>query len=110
VKVIKVEKQNVLKKIKVSVPVNLDTQCGVKLELGGLCGRSISCKMHPIAFKRSVVGRSTTYDILHAEYYAKASITKKNNSVPTASLIPLINEGGIHDPSLEDDIMGLLSI
>jgi hypothetical protein len=64
------------KKVKTVAPLNLDTQCGVKNDTGR-CGRAITCKMHSVSMKRAVVGRSTTYDALFAEYQMKS--TKKGS-------------------------------
>ena len=49
--------------------------CGVKTDAGP-CLRGITCKMHAVALKRAVLGRSSTFDILLAEYQAKAHSKK----------------------------------
>ena len=59
--------------------LNLDTQCGVILENGLACTRSITCKIHPISSKRAVVGRSQSYDLLHQESMARTLLSKKGN-------------------------------
>ncbi|KAJ3332112.1 hypothetical protein HDU76_001256 [Blyttiomyces sp. JEL0837] len=56
---------------KVKGPIDLDKQCGVPLETGLLCQRSITCKIHSVSAKRSVVGRTQQYDVLLQEYTNK---------------------------------------
>ncbi|ORY75097.1 SCA7 domain-containing protein, partial [Protomyces lactucae-debilis] len=48
--------------------VGIERQCGVPLPQGGLCARSLTCKSHSTGSKRTVAGRSHTYDILLAQY------------------------------------------
>ncbi|TPX72190.1 hypothetical protein SpCBS45565_g00445 [Spizellomyces sp. 'palustris'] len=52
-------------------PIDLDKQCGVRLDSGALCTRSITCKIHSVGAKRAVQGRSQQYDILFQEHQAK---------------------------------------
>ncbi|KAI9095153.1 SCA7, zinc-binding domain-containing protein [Phlyctochytrium arcticum] len=49
-------------------PIDLDKQCGVRLDNGALCTRSITCKIHSVGAKRGVAGRSQQYDILFQEH------------------------------------------
>ena len=44
--------------------VDLDRQCGVLLENGMACPRSLTCKAHTMTAKRAVVGRSRPFDEL----------------------------------------------
>ena len=79
---IKEEKSIVLKKVKkkhVGPAINLDIHCGVPLDLGGICSRSISCKVHSVPLKRKVEGRSTSYDILYQEHMTRLHSQKKSN-------------------------------
>ena len=74
------------KKAKPVAVFNPDVQCGVKTETG-VCTRAITCKMHSVFMKRAVTGRSNTYDILFAEYQAKASSLKKGDLLFACSLL-----------------------
>ena len=56
---------------KVKAPVDVEKQCGVPLEKGGMCARSLTCKSHAMGAKRAVAGRSMPYDILLAAYQKK---------------------------------------
>ncbi|KAJ3178778.1 hypothetical protein HDU87_003333 [Geranomyces variabilis] len=49
-------------------PIDLDKHCGVRIDLGTLCQRSITCKIHSVGLKRQVQGRSQLYDTLVAEH------------------------------------------
>ncbi|QLQ81186.1 hypothetical protein HG537_0E05410 [Torulaspora globosa] len=49
--------------------IDFDKQCGVELPEGGYCARSLTCKSHSMGAKRSVVGRTKTFDSLLAEYH-----------------------------------------
>ncbi len=57
-------------------PLNLDAMCGVIGENGQPCFRSITCKMHTVAMKRTVTGRSMPYDKMVVEYQKQATIAK----------------------------------
>ena len=46
----------------------MDKHCGVQNEKGLPCSRSLTCKTHPMAAKRSVAGRSQSYDMLLYEW------------------------------------------
>ncbi|KAJ3285745.1 hypothetical protein HDU79_007085 [Rhizoclosmatium sp. JEL0117] len=52
-------------------PVDFDKHCGVMMENGQYCIRSITCKNHSVAMKRAVI-RSTTYENILAEYQGKS--------------------------------------
>lgn len=70
-----------IKKKQIAPPsINLDIHCGVPLDLGGVCTRSISCKVHSVPLKRKVEGRSTTYDILYQEHMARFHLQKKSST------------------------------
>lgn len=49
--------------------IDFDKQCGVELPEGGYCARSLTCKSHSMGAKRSVVGRTETFDNLLANYH-----------------------------------------
>ena len=56
------------KSSKVKGPVDVERQCGVLLQNGQQCARSLTCKSHSMGAKRAVPGRSRPYDILLAAY------------------------------------------
>lgn len=56
-----------LMKPKKTNAMDLDRICGVMLETGGRCMRTIDCKAHTQVAKREVTGRSRPYDDLLAE-------------------------------------------
>lgn len=61
-------------KLKKNLQMDLDRICGVTLETGHRCMRTIDCKAHTQLAKREVLGRSRPYDELLAERKAlKAS-------------------------------------
>ena len=49
--------------------IDFDKQCGVELPEGGYCARSLTCKSHSMGAKRSVLGRTESYDVLLANYH-----------------------------------------
>ncbi|KAJ3055909.1 Dcp1p-Dcp2p decapping enzyme complex alpha subunit [Rhizophlyctis rosea] len=55
---------------KAKAPFDLDKNCGVPLDNGHPCTRSITCKIHPVSAKRAVPGRTMQYDMLVGEYQA----------------------------------------
>ena len=59
------------KPVKQKQPVDVEKQCGVKLDNGQLCARSLTCKSHSMGAKRAVPGRSLPYDMLLAQYQKK---------------------------------------
>lgn len=48
--------------------VDVERQCAVPLPSGKSCTRSLACKRHSFAAKRSVAGRSAPFDLLLARY------------------------------------------
>ncbi|KAJ3103918.1 DNA-directed RNA polymerases I and III subunit RPAC1 [Phlyctochytrium planicorne] len=70
---------------KVKGPIDLDKQCGVPLENGQQCSRSITCKIHAVSAKRAVVGRTQHYDTLFQEYHLK-NREAKGTLVPKAGV------------------------
>jgi SAGA-associated factor 73 len=52
-------------------PVDVEKQCGVVLNNGAQCARSLTCKSHSMGAKRAVPGRSMPYDVLLAQYQKK---------------------------------------
>ena len=56
------------KSSKVKGPVDVERQCGVLLQNGQQCARSLTCKSHSMGAKRAVPGRSKPYDLLLAAY------------------------------------------
>ncbi|KAJ3200388.1 hypothetical protein HDU82_008953 [Entophlyctis luteolus] len=65
-------------------PVDLDKQCGVLLESGLPCSRSITCKIHSVFAKRSVAGRTQHYDSLIAEYQMNRFNSASSGAAPLA--------------------------
>lgn len=63
------------------IPFDLDKQCGVPLETGVACTRSITCKIHSVSLKRAVVGRTMPYDSLIQQYQARAAVKKKSKPI-----------------------------
>ena len=59
------------KAAKAKGPVDVERQCGVVLNNGALCARSLTCKSHSMGAKRAVPGRSMPYDVLLAQYQKK---------------------------------------
>ncbi|KAJ3214619.1 hypothetical protein HDU67_001427 [Dinochytrium kinnereticum] len=75
-------------------PIDLDKQCGVVLETGQLCTRSITCKIHSVSAKRSVFGRTQQYDTLFQEYHLKSREAKGGTQklmVRTQAAVPMAN-------------------
>ena len=70
---------------KVKAPVDVEKQCGVPLEKGGMCARSLTCKSHAMGAKRAVAGRSMPYDILLAAYQKKNQA--RQQSIHSLSII-----------------------
>ncbi|KAF2431748.1 SCA7-domain-containing protein [Tothia fuscella] len=60
-----------LKAAKAKGPVDVERQCGVQLNNGAQCARSLTCKSHSMGAKRAVPGRSMPYDILLQQYQKK---------------------------------------
>ncbi|CAG8554731.1 353_t:CDS:2, partial [Diversispora eburnea] len=87
------------KKRKISLtsegPIDLDKQCGVIVSPNTTpCTRSLTCKSHAMALKRSVQGRSQPYDILLAQYQKKAIGRPQKNGK---------NDGKNEVPEKDDD-------
>jgi len=70
---------------KVKAPVDVEKQCGVPLQNGALCARSLTCKSHSMGAKRGVIGRSQPYDVLLAAYQ------KKNQAKQQSKLLIFIS-------------------
>ncbi|KAJ2725950.1 SAGA complex subunit Sgf73 [Coemansia sp. Benny D115] len=101
---------------KARMPVDLDKQCGVIAEPGaGACTRSLTCKTHSMAMKRSVVGRSKLFDALLQAHLAKSrsAAAAKNaasrnaagsaQSVRNAANVALVGEDGRLEAGFFDD-------
>lgn len=73
---------NTKKKLVRSPPVlNLDKHCGVVIIPSNLpCMRSLTCKSHSVLAKRSVTGRSRSYDELLAKHKLERQADKMTNS------------------------------
>lgn len=52
-------------------PVDVEKQCGVTLQNGAQCARSLTCKSHSMGAKRGVPGRTLPYDMLLQQYQKK---------------------------------------
>ena len=63
-------------------PVDVEKQCGVLLQNGAHCARSLTCKSHSMGAKRSVPGRSMPYDYLLAQYQKKNQAKQQSASLP----------------------------
>jgi SAGA-associated factor 73 len=68
------------KAAKAKGPVNVEMQCGVLLNNGAMCARSLTCKSHSMGAKRSVPGRSMPYDVLLAQYQKKNQAKQQRTS------------------------------
>ncbi|RHZ77367.1 hypothetical protein Glove_180g12 [Diversispora epigaea] len=85
-------------------PIDLDKQCGVILPPNTTpCTRSLTCKSHAMALKRSVQGRSKAYDILLAQYQKKAIGRPQNNGVINSKQENGKNDGKNEVPEKDDD-------
>lgn len=74
------------KAAKAKGPVDVEKQCGVLLNNGAMCARSLTCKSHSMGAKRSVPGRSMPYDVLLAQYQKKNQAKQQRKFFP--SLLP----------------------
>lgn len=68
------------KAAKAKGPVDVEKQCGVVLNNGAMCARSLTCKSHSMGAKRSVPGRSMPYDVLLAQYQKKNQAKQQRKS------------------------------
>lgn len=59
--------------IKSKKVIDLDRHCGVKLDSGEVCSRSLKCKIHTVGMKRAVRGRSQNFDVLYADWTRKGA-------------------------------------
>ena len=87
------------KPVKQKQPVDVERQCGVKLENGQLCARSLTCKSHSMGAKRSVPGRSLPYDMLLQQYQKKNQAKQQREYLTfgvsrSPSLISFRRDGG----------------
>ena len=82
-------------------PVNVETQCGVKLPNGGDCARSLTCKSHSMGAKRSVPGRSLPYDQLLAMYQKRNAAKIQKAALQQAA--PLLEDEGDRGPVDSDE-------
>lgn len=62
-------------------PVDVEKQCGVALENGAHCARSLTCKSHSMGAKRGVPGRSLPYDTLLQQYQKKNQAKQQSMSI-----------------------------
>lgn len=62
-------------------PVDVEKQCGVLMDNGNLCARSLTCKSHAMGAKRAVPGRSAPYDVLLAQYQKKNQAKQQSESL-----------------------------
>ncbi len=69
-------------------PVDVEKQCGVVLDNGAHCARSLTCKSHSMGAKRSVPGRSLPYDTLLQQYQKKNQAKQQSMSCLISSLDP----------------------
>eukprot|EP00960_Hanusia_phi_P010501 307070-Hanusia_phi.AAC.1 len=93
-------------KLKKANTLDLDRICGVMLETGGRCMRTIDCKAHTQVAKREVTGRSRPYDELLAERKAfKANQQAAALAAPNGAMA-LRAQKGRQERSEEEDEIG----
>ncbi|XP_026667740.1 ataxin-7-like protein 1 isoform X3 [Ceratina calcarata] len=64
-----------------------DKHCGVwNDETGKPCTRSLTCKAHTVSLRRTVVGRSKTFDKLLAEHRASKEVPSRPKVIMTGTL------------------------
>jgi SAGA-associated factor 73 len=78
------------KAAKAKGPVDVEKQCGVILNNGAMCARSLTCKSHSMGAKRSVPGRSMPYDVLLAQYQKKNQAKQQRTFYCSLILEPLL--------------------
>ncbi|OMJ07040.1 SAGA-associated factor 73 [Smittium culicis] len=77
------------------VEFDLDKQCGVVVHPSNKqCTRSLTCKAHSMAMKRSVRGRSQPFDSLLQAHLAKSRTAKHARNVDSTNLARRINAKG----------------
>ncbi|GES89177.1 SCA7-domain-containing protein [Rhizophagus clarus] len=87
-------------------PIDLDKQCGVLVPPNvTACSRSLTCKSHSMALKRSVKGRSQAYDILLAQYQKKSIGRPQNNGVPNNKQDNTKKDGKVVIPEKEEEVV-----
>ncbi|CAD1468594.1 unnamed protein product, partial [Heterotrigona itama] len=65
-----------------------DRHCGVwNEETGKPCTRSLTCKAHTVSLRRTVVGRSKTFDKLLAEHRASKEISNRPTKVTVTGTV-----------------------
>ena len=96
---------------KPKAPVNVEQQCGVKLDNGGECARSLTCKSHSMGAKRAVGGRSLPYDQLLAMYQKRnaAKIQKAALSAAAPLLDDEPNTGPVDSDEEKDAVMAAVA-
>lgn len=96
---------------KAKAPVNVEQQCGVKLDNGGECARSLTCKSHSMGAKRAVGGRSLPYDQLLAMYQKRnaAKIQKAALSAAAPLLDDEPNTGPVDSDEEKDAVMAAIA-
>lgn len=85
-------------------PVDVEKQCGVALDNGAFCARSLTCKSHSMGAKRAVPGRSLPYDMLLTAYQKKNQAKQQKAAIDANA--PLLDEtepGGPIDSDEEKD-------
>jgi len=96
---------------KPKAPVNVEQQCGVKLDNGGECARSLTCKSHSMGAKRAVGGRSLPYDQLLAMYQKRnaAKIQKAALNAAAPLLDDEPNTGPVDSDEEKDAVMAAIA-
>lgn len=82
-------------------PADVERQCGVALEGGGFCQRSLTCKTHSMGAKRAVPGRSKPYDVLLLAYQKRNQVKLAEQS--TQQQLELENEALSENNPLNED-------
>lgn len=76
-------------KDKSSANYSPDKNCGVLMPSRQPCMRSLTCKQHSMGAKRAVVGRSTAYDLLLANYHRQHQMKQAQISASAAKAAQL---------------------
>jgi hypothetical protein len=86
-------KKSISLKRKEKKKLDLDRHCGVALDNGEYCVRSLKCKNHTLNMKRQVSGRSNAFDVLFNDSSKNSS--KSAPTMPAISSCPDKEVAGI---------------
>ncbi|CAI2171437.1 13926_t:CDS:2 [Funneliformis geosporum] len=82
-----------------------NSPCGVVVPPNTPCARSLTCKSHSMALKRSVLGRSQSYDLLLAAYQKKSIGRPQNNGIQSNKQDSVKKDGKLLAPEKEEEEM-----